>query len=130
MTIILNDAVDGEMGVDGAHLVLEALTIVQGQITFCFEGLATYLGHTGDHVDDEGLDCPQASNVLATALPYREADLVVLSLLKPDVHVDMTDVLRQSSTRTLDGNEAGLDVHGDTLGDVELFGLENVTHLE
>ena len=67
--------------------------------------------------------------MLATALPYREADLVRLSLLNPDVHVNVPDILGQRSTGALDGNEAGLDVHGDTLGDGEFFGLEDVPHL-
>ena len=67
--------------------------------------------------------------MLAATLPYGKADLVVLALLQPDVHVDVTDILGQRSTRALNGNEAGLDVHGDTLGDGEFFGLEDVPHL-
>ena len=89
----------------------------------------THLGNTGDHVNNEGLDCPQASNMLAAALPHSKADLVVLSLLEPDVHVDMTDILRQRPAGALNGNEAGLDVDGDSLGDGEFFGLEDVAHL-
>ena len=67
--------------------------------------------------------------MLAAALPHSEADLVVLSLLEPDVHVDMTDILRQRPAGALNGNEAGLDVNGDSLGDGEFFGLEDVAHL-
>ena len=67
--------------------------------------------------------------MLAAALPHSEADLVVLSLLEPDVHVDVTDILRQRAAGALNGNEAGLDVDGDSLGDGEFFGLEDVAHL-
>lgn len=89
-----------------------------------------YLRHTGDHVDDEGLDSPQARNVLAAALPYREGDLVGLALQQPDVHVDVADILVQGSAGTLDRDETGLDVDFNTLGNVELFGLEDVPHLK
>ena len=67
--------------------------------------------------------------MLTAALPYCECHLVGLALLQPDVHVDVTDILRQRSTRALDGDDAGLDVDGNPLRDVEFFGLEDVPHL-
>ena len=118
------------MGIYSAHLVLEALYVPKvAWKTWLQGGESTDLGDASDHVDDEGLNCPQASDVLAATLPYREADLDVLALLEPDVHVNVTDILRQRSAGTLDGNEAGLDVHGDSFRDVEFFSLEDVTHL-
>lgn len=129
-TIVLDNAVDGEMGIDGAHLVLEALKstlLVHAHISY---GQPTYLRYTSDHVDDERLDGAQASYVLAATLPNCECDLVRLALGEPDVHVDVTDILRQGSARARDLDEAGLDAHFDPLRDVELFGLEDVPHLK
>ena len=67
--------------------------------------------------------------MLAATLPDSEGDLVGLALEDPDVHVDVTDILRQRSAGALDGDDAGLDVDGNPLRNVEFFGLEDVPHL-
>ena len=54
---LANDSVDGKVGVDKTHLVEEAL------------------GDTNDHVLDQRLDGPQASNVLAATVVDGEGDL-------------------------------------------------------
>ena len=68
--------------------------------------------------------------MLAAALPHRECDLVRLRALdKPDVHVDVADVLDERPPRAGHLDLARLDLDVDALGDLELFGLEDVPHL-
>jgi len=86
---ILDNAVDGEMGINRTHLVAEAL------------------GDTSNHILDQTLDRPQARDMLASALPYRECDRVVLAGLDElDVHVHMSDVFGQFTARALDVDQA------------------------
>lgn len=69
--------------------------------------------------------------MLATTLPDSEGNDVLAVLghrLELDVHVDMSEVLGEGSSGTSDGNDPGLDNDGDSFGDGELFGGENVTH--
>lgn len=118
------------MGVHSTHLVLEAL---QSELTcepsFSAYLCRTHLGHTGNHVLNETLDCTEASNVFPATLPYRQGDLVGLARKEPDVHINVADILRQGSPGALDGNLTGLYGDLDSLGNVELLGLENVLHL-
>lgn len=67
--------------------------------------------------------------MLTATLPYCKRNLVRLALLEPDVHVDVTDILRQLSAGTRYGDETGLDVDSNPLRNVEFFGLEDVPHL-
>lgn len=41
----------------------------------------------------------------------------------------MADILFEGAARASDGNESRLDLDGDSLRDVELFGRHNVAHL-
>ena len=91
--------------------------------------MATYFGNASDHIDNKTFDCSEAGDMLSTSLPYCKRDLIALALDQPDIHVDVTDILRQCSAGTSDSDEAGLDVDGDSLRNVELFGLEDVPHL-
>ena len=50
LLVLLDVHIDGEMGVDIAHLVLEAF------------------GDTNDEVVDDGLDCAESGHVLARAM--------------------------------------------------------------
>lgn len=59
-TVIVGDSVDGEMCVDQSHLVEEALC------------------DTDDHVLDQGLDGPEAGNVLSGTVPDGELDFSLL----------------------------------------------------
>lgn len=68
--------------------------------------------------------------MLAVASPDGKYDLRLRTLLQLDVHVDVADVLRELASGALNGDEPRLDLYGDTLGDFELFGLEDVAHLQ
>lgn len=97
--------VDGEMGIDVSHLVLEAL------------------GDTNDHVVDKGLDGTQSSDVLSVTVEHRELDLSVGDLVEGDV--DVSEVFGQGASWTGNGHNSGLDVNSDALRDVEnFFGLD------
>lgn len=89
-----------------------------------------HLGDTGDHVGDETPECPEDSDVLPATLPDRQGDLVRLALHQPDVDISVPQVLGEGSAGASNGDEAGLDGDFNTLRNVELFGLENVPHLE
>ena len=92
----------------------------------------TYLGDTSDHVVDRTSDSAQARNVLSATLPYRKTDdLLALDQfgLELDVHVRVAVVLLQGAAWTSYGDQARLDGDSDTIGDLELFGGEDVTHL-
>lgn len=73
--ILINVDVDGEMGVDVAHLVLEAL------------------GDTDDHVVDEGADGTESGDILTGTVVNLETDDVGLDL--GEVHGDVAEVLRE-----------------------------------
>ena len=89
-----------------------------------------HLGDTNDHVVDQTPECPEDGDVLAATLPDRQGDTVDLALHQPDVDICVSEVLRQGTTGTGDGDEAGLDGDFNALWDLEFFGLENVPHLE
>ena len=67
--------------------------------------------------------------MLAPSLPHRERDLVVLGLNELDVHVHMSDVFRELSTRALDGNQPGLNVQSDIVRNSQLLGSMDIAHL-
>lgn len=97
---VLNEVdVDREMGVDVSHLVLVTS------------------GDTGDHVVDEGLDGSQSSDVLSVTIEDGDLDLVIGDLLEGNV--DVRQVLLEGTSGAGDGDSSGLDVNGDTLGDIE-----------
>jgi hypothetical protein len=106
--IIGDNNVDGEMGVDEAHLVLVTL------------------GDTDDHVVDQGADGAEASNVLALAVPDNEAEAGGIQL--NNVHLDVTEVLVEGTTGTGDGDLASLDLDLDALGDSENLFLVDILH--
>ena len=110
LSTLTDDAVDGEMGVDGSHLVEESL------------------GDTDDHVLDERSDGSEAGNVLSASVPDTQGDRVGL-LDELDVHVDVPDVLVENTSRPGHLDDSGLDGDSDALGDGEVFGLEDVLHL-
>ena len=118
------------MGVDGTHLVLEALESTVKHILYSEKFVWAYLGDTNDHVVDEGAESAEDSDVLPATLPDRQGHLVDLALHQPDVDISVSEVLREGTTGALDSDEAGLDVDFNALRNVEFFGLENVPHLE
>lgn len=93
VVVLLKVDVDGEMGVDVAHLVLEAL------------------GDTNDHVVDDGADGAQSGDVLAAAVVHLDLDDILGGLLEGDGKV--TKILLEGTAGALDGDLAGLDVHLD-----------------
>jgi len=87
--VLVDVDVDGEMGIDVAHLVLEAL------------------GHTNDEVRDEGADGAEGGDILAVAVVDLNADNVLLDQGEGDSHV--AQVLDKLATGPLDGDESRLD---------------------
>jgi hypothetical protein len=79
ISIILDDAVNGKMSINCAHLVLEALEQKSGTAELQV-AMGTDLRHTDNHVVNQTTDCAQASDMLATSLPDCEADLGGLAL--------------------------------------------------
>jgi hypothetical protein len=106
LTIIVNNNVDGKMGIYVAHLVLETL------------------GDTSDHVVDDGADSTDASNVLAVAVVDNELELLLTNGL--DLHVKVTEVLGELTSRPLDSDNARLDGDINVLGNDELVVLVDV----
>lgn len=87
--------VDGEMGVDVSHLVLETL------------------GDTDDQVVDKSSDSAEGGDILADAVVDVDGDGVGLGLGEADG--DVGQVLDQLAAGALDGDLASLDVHLDCL---------------
>ena len=94
---VLNDAVDGEMGIDVSHLVLEALR------------------YTDNQVVDEGSDGSESGDVLAGAVVDLNADDILLGAGEVDSQV--AQVLGKLASGTLDGDIPRLDVDLDCIGD-------------
>jgi hypothetical protein len=91
--VLVEADVDGEMGVDVTHLVLEAL------------------GDTDDHVLDDGLDGAESGDVLANAVVDLNGDDIALGVREGDGEV--TKVLLKLAAGALDGDLTGLDVDLD-----------------
>ena len=87
---VLGDVdVDGEMGVDVSHLVLEAL------------------GDTDDQVVDDGSDSSEGSDILADTVVNLNGDLVLLGAGEVDGQV--AEILDQLAAGTLDGDNSRLN---------------------
>lgn len=89
LLVLVQVDVDGEMGVDVSHLVLEAL------------------GHTDNHVRDDRSNGSQRGNVLTVAMVDLDRDGVLLGVAEVDSQV--AEVLDQLAPGTLDGDDSGLD---------------------
>ncbi len=87
--VLVQVDVDGEMGIDVAHLVAEAL------------------GDTDDQVVDDGADGAEGGNVLADTVVDLDADEVLLD--DREVDGDVAEVLGELAARALDRNEPRLD---------------------
>ena len=87
--VLVQVDVDGEMGIDVAHLVLEAL------------------GDPDDQVVDEGADGAEGGNVLADTVVDLDADQVLLD--DREVDGDVAQVLGELAARALDRDEPRLD---------------------
>ena len=94
--VLVDVDVDGEMGIDVAHLVLEALC------------------HTDNQVVDEGSDGAESGDVLAVAVVDLNADDVLLRRREADG--DVAKVLGERAAGALDRHEARLDQHLDYSG--------------
>ena len=82
--------VDGKVGVDVAHLVLEAL------------------GDADDEVVDEGADGAQCCHVFAGAVVHFDPDDVLLRVREADA--EMAQVLGEFASGPFDGHVAGFDL--------------------
>lgn len=87
--VLVDIDVDGEMGVDVAHLVLEAL------------------GDTDDHVVDQGADGAEGGDILAGAVVELDVDEGLLGV--GEVDCEMAEVLDELAAGALDGHKARLD---------------------
>jgi hypothetical protein len=126
-TSVLDDAVDGEVGVHGTHFVQETLLTCYYTLRLILQ--RSHLGDTGNQVLHQAAHSAKLSDVLTATLPDRKDDLGLGALLELNVHVNMANVLLEFAPWTLDGDEARLDGNGNALRNLELFGLENVLHL-
>lgn len=100
---VLGDVdVDGEMGVDVSHLVLEAL------------------GNTDDQVVDESSDSSEGSDVLSDSMVNLNADLVLLGAGEVDGQV--AKILNQLSAGTLDSHDTRLNGNLDCKRTSQHFG--------
>lgn len=106
VALVVNDHVDRKVSIYVAHLVLEAL------------------GDTSDHVVDDGANGADSSNVLADAMVDNELELVLA--LELNFNVQVAKVLGQFAAGTLDGDNTGLDVNSNTLGDDEFVVLADI----
>lgn len=95
LAVLVQVHVDGKMGVDVAHLVLEAL------------------GDTNDQVVDDGADGTEGGNGLADTVVNVDGNHIGLGLGEADGNVGQ--VLDQLAARTLNGDLASLDVDLDCL---------------
>lgn len=89
LRVLADVDVDGEMGVDVAHLVLEAL------------------GDADDHVVDQGADGAERSDILACAVVQLDVDETLLGV--GEVDGQMGEVFDELAAGALDGYEARLD---------------------
>lgn len=87
--VLVQVDVDGKMGVDVAHLVLEAL------------------GDTDDHVVDDGADGAQSGDVVTLAMVNLDGDDALLGLAEVDG--DVAEVLDELASGSLDGDDSRLD---------------------
>jgi hypothetical protein len=106
LTVVVNDNVDGKMGIYVTHLVFKTL------------------GNTSDHVVDNGTDGTDAGDVLTVAVVDDKLELLLTDRL--DLHVKMAKVLGELTTGTLDGHNARLDVDFNVIGNDELVVLVDV----
>lgn len=90
LVVGLDVDVDGEMGVDVAHLVLETA------------------GDTDHEVVDDGADSAESSNTLASTVVELDGDDILLGAAEGDG--DVGQVLDELAAGTLDGHDAGLNV--------------------
>lgn len=101
LRVLVQVDVDGEMGVDVAHLVLEAL------------------GDADDQVVQDGADGAEGGDVLADAVVDVDGNSVGLGLSEANGNV--RQVLHQLATGALDGDLASLDVDLDCLRVEKVF---------
>lgn len=93
LLLLVQVDVDRKMGVDVSQLVLVAL------------------GNTDDHVVDQGANGAESGHILAGAVVQLDVDALRLRVRESDSQV--TEVLDELATGTLDGDLAGLDVDLD-----------------
>lgn len=108
VVVLVKVDVDGEMGVDVTHLVLEAL------------------GDTDDHVVDERTDGTESGDVLAGTVVHLDLDGGLIGLLEGDGQV--TEILLKDTTGTLDSDLTGLDVDLDCTAVLLVFFSLVVAH--
>jgi hypothetical protein len=103
--ILGDDAVDGEMSVNASHFVLEAL------------------GDTDAHVVDVGFKGVDGTSLFVATEPHADSEVLATgsslgsSLGFLDLTVEVREVLFVFTSRSLDGDNSGLDGASDAFGD-------------
>ena len=123
LAVTSKNKVNREMGVYGAHLVLEAQC------------------DTLDHVSHGSLGGTEASQVLAATMPNNELELRALGAGdKADVHGHVAQVLKlaplraattyllQLTSRALDSNDTRVNLDSHVLGNIEIQVLVDGKH--
>jgi hypothetical protein len=106
-SVLLDNAVDREMGVYRTHFVSETLEYHEH---WCkAEAEDAHLGNTYHHVVDQGANGSQASDVFPAALPDTQSDYSSFVLHYPNIHINMSDILSQSSPGSSDCDKARFD---------------------
>lgn len=105
-SILGDDAVNGEMSMDGSHLVHESF------------------GDTGAHVLNVGLESVNGTSLLVSTEPHADSEVVSLGVTLStglldllDLTVQVREVLGNSTSGSTDLHDSGLNVTGDTFGD-------------
>ena len=105
-SILGDDAVNGEMSMDGSHLVHESF------------------GDTGAHVLNVGLESVNGTSLLVSTEPHADSEVVSLGVTLStglldllDLTVQVREVLGNGTSGSTDLHDSGLNVTGDTLWD-------------
>lgn len=88
--VLLDIDIDGKVGVNITHLILETL------------------GHTDDQVLDDCLDGSEGSNILARAVVQFDDEAVLRGAREDDG--EMLEIFGEFASRAFDGDDAGSDV--------------------
>merc|ERR1719230_1783441 len=105
---LTDGAVDGEMGIDGPHLVEIAL------------------GDTVDHVVDVGADSPHCSQLLLASKPFFNLDGVLVWFI--NIHRQVAELLGKGTASSFDSHLASFDGHINNIRDSDNLETVYVLH--
>ena len=114
-SVLGDDAVNGEMSVDGSHLVHEAF------------------GDTSAHVLDVRLEGVDGTSLLVATEPHADSEEITSSFLTVnlgllDLTVKMREVLGDFTSGSGNGNDSGFASHGNFSGDKDPIDSQQSFH--